>query len=155
MKTTCMSGFLLCVLSGTAFGVVIDFEAFPGPDNKLSTADDILINAPNLFDDQIEQVTTQFAPLGIVFLPNPSEQNKNEILNDSSFSRTTGSRRNLLSTARGEYPFGPIEARFTVPVYEVKMAIGLGQPTFAALTGWKFLTAARICSAASWGPTSS
>jgi hypothetical protein len=32
----------------------------------------------------------------------------------------------LLSTSRQFFAFGPIEARFTLPVYEVTMAIGLG-----------------------------
>ena len=107
--------------------VLIDFEAFPGPDGLLGTGDDVTISAPSGFSSQSTQVTTQFSTLGIVFLPDPPENNKNEILSDVSFQRTVGSAGNLLSTSRIDYPFGPIEAHFTVPVYEVSMAVGLGR----------------------------
>lgn len=106
--------------------VLIDFETFPGPDGELGTLDDIPINAPNLFSDQPVQITDQYAAVGIEFLPTPGVQDQNEILNDASFNRTAGSSENLLSTLRSQFPFGPIEARFTVPVYELAMAIGLG-----------------------------
>ncbi len=32
----------------------------------------------------------------------------------------------MLSTRRTIFPFGPVERRFTQPVYQVRMAIGLG-----------------------------
>jgi hypothetical protein len=126
MKSTYFACFLICALTGTAWGVVVDFEKYPGLDGKLGTPDDVPITAPSFFDIQFEQQTTQFASLGIEFLPNPPQQNQNEILNDTTFTRTVGSSRNLLSTLRGQYAFGPIEARFSGPVYELKMAIGLG-----------------------------
>jgi hypothetical protein len=106
--------------------VTITFEAFPGPDGQLGTSDDVPIVAPALFDDQSQQITTQFASLGIRFLPDPPQHNHSEILNDSSFKRFAGSRPNLLSTSRVIYPFGPLEAEFAVPVRSVRMAIGLG-----------------------------
>jgi hypothetical protein len=132
MRTHPIVAMLTLVLAGTAHAVIIDFEKFPGPDGKLNTADDIPITAPAFFDVQFQQITTQFAPLGIEFLPNPPVENQNEILSDVTFDRTVGSTPNLLSTNRGEFPFGPIEARFTLPVYEVRMAIGLGLPAFAS-----------------------
>jgi hypothetical protein len=118
--------FMICLCASTAGAVVIDFETYPGPDGQLGTPDDIPIVAPALFNDQPVQITDQFQSVGIRFLPNPPQQNKNEILNDSTFTRTAGSRVNLLSTSRSSFAFGPIEAQFTVPVYELTMAIGLG-----------------------------
>jgi hypothetical protein len=106
--------------------VVIDFEAFPGPDGMLGTGDDVPIVAPSSFSSQSTQITTQFSSVGIEFLPDPPRDNQNEILNDSTFQRTAGSSPNLLSTVRGSFPFGPIEAIFTVPVQELTLAIGLG-----------------------------
>lgn len=126
MKTTFAAVLVLCVCTRTAHSVVIDFEKFPGPDGALGTSDDIPIAAPSLFVGQPEQITDQFASLGILFLPNSPQPDMNEILNDSSFQRTAGSRQNLLSTLRDSYSFGPIEAFFTVPVYSITMAIGLG-----------------------------
>jgi hypothetical protein len=117
---------MICLCASTAGAVVIDFETYPGPDGQLGTPDDIPIVAPALFNDQPVQITDQFQSVGIRFLPNPPQQNKNEILNDSTFTRTAGSRVNLLSTSRSSFAFGPIEAQFTVPVYELTMAIGLG-----------------------------
>ena len=79
-----------------------------------------------MFSSQPDQLTDEFADLGILFTPDPSVENKNEILNDSSFTRTVGSPVNLLSTDRLTHPpFGPIDAIFTIPVRELTMAIGL------------------------------
>jgi hypothetical protein len=125
MKLT-MAVLVLAVCAGSAWAVVIDFEKYPGPDGALGTPDDVPIVAPSLFANQPLQITNQFASLGIQFLPNPPLEDRSEILIDQSFERTAGTRPNLLSTNRVIHPFGRLEARFTVPVFSVRMAIGLG-----------------------------
>ena len=108
---------------GSSSSVFIDFEAFPGPDGQLGTADDITIDAPTLFSQQSEQLTEQFAPLGIHFVPNPSLEDVNEILNDSSFGTNPGSSPNIL-TSLGSVR-NAIEAYFDFDVYEITAAIGI------------------------------
>jgi len=124
MKAAILAGIIVVSASVTAHGVVIDFDTFPGPDGKLETGDDIPVSAPLQFSEQLQQLTTQYSSVGILFLPNPPLDDKNEILNDQSFFRTAGSPRNLLSTSVTAFPFGPVEARFTVTIYELTMAIG-------------------------------
>jgi len=115
-----------------ARSVLIDFEFFPGPDGILRTADDEVVDAPRHFSLQTSQLTTQYASLGIEFVPNPPLENRNEILDDTSFRRNTGSSPNLVSTLRlapnipgPRHLYGPIEALFTVPIRHLSMAVGL------------------------------
>jgi hypothetical protein len=115
-----------------ARGVLINFEFFPGPDGILGTADDEAVDAPGHFSLQTSQLTTQYASSGIEFLPNPPLEDRNEILDDTSFRRNVGSSPNLLTTLRlapnipgRRHLYGPVEASFTVPVRHLSMAIGL------------------------------
>jgi len=102
--------------------VRIEFEAFPGPDGMLGTVDDIPIVAPSTFASQAMQLTDEFAPLGIRFIPNPSLDQKNEVLNASSFTTPPSHTPLNLLASSGTLT---IEATFTVPVSRVKALIGI------------------------------
>ncbi len=80
MKSCVIAGILICHLATQVGAVVIDFESFPGPDGQLGTMDDVPIIAPALFVDQPQQITTQYATLGIEFLPDPPMNDKSESL---------------------------------------------------------------------------
>ena len=108
-----------------ALSVTIGFEYFPGSDGLLGTIDDIPINPPDGFNNITEQLTTQYENLGIVFTPNPPQNDMNEIAANWSFGGTSGSGNNLLSTNRQKYEYGPVGGRFLGDVYELSMAIGL------------------------------
>ena len=97
----CIAGLVMALAAGSAAqAVLITFESYPGPDGILGTGDDIPISAPALFSGQPVQLTTQFDSVGLTFLPNPSLQDMNEILNDSTWTRTVGTSPTLLSTSR-------------------------------------------------------
>ena len=102
--------------------VTIDFEFFPGPDGLLGTPDDIPITAPTLFSSQLEQLTDQFASLGIEFTPLVPIDDRNEILDAASFTTPPShTPPNLLGSAGSEI----IEFRFTVAVSSVTALIGI------------------------------
>ncbi|MBX3377739.1 MAG: hypothetical protein KF678_12135 [Phycisphaeraceae bacterium] len=108
-------------LPAAADVVTITFDHYPGPDNVLGTPDDVPIVAPSTFAAQTLQITDQFAALGIVFTTPPVE-NKNEILNNSSFVVPAGSTAPNLLASSGTLT---IEAQFTVPVFRVGAIIGI------------------------------
>jgi hypothetical protein len=120
-----LSGLAACALVSAPLAanpVVITFNFYPGPDGILGTPDDIPIVAPSTFAAQSEQLTDQFASVGILFIPSPPENDKNEILNNSSFSVPPSSTSpNLFASAGAR----TIEAIFTVPVFEVGMLLGV------------------------------
>ncbi len=115
----------LVAFQSAAHAVVIDFDFFPGPDGMLGTGDDVPVIAPNVFNDQPEQLTDQYAALGILFTPDPPVEDKNEILSNDSFGGTlpAESEPNLLTTRASAG--GIIEAEFTIPVFEVGALVGL------------------------------
>lgn len=112
-------------LPAAADTVTITFDHYPGPDNQLGTGDDIPIVAPTTFAAQTLQITDQFAALGIEFLTPPVED-KNEILNNNSFTNPAGSTEPNLMGSQGTIT---IEARFTVPVFRVGALIGVSGGT--------------------------
>lgn len=120
--------------------ITITFEAFPGPDGVLGTLDDVPIRAPSLFADQTQQLTNQFASLGIQFIPIPSVNDQNEILNSSSFATPPS---HTPPTARG-VQHGPGGA---VHGGGVHRAAGVGRGGGAP--GWaRAVPGQRVCGAA-------
>ena len=119
---------LVTLLLGPSFAqtVRIDFDAFPGPDGMLGTVDDIPIVGPASFAAQSMQVTDEFMPLGIRFIPNPALDDKNEILNGSAFSMSLGHSPPNVFASSGTLT---IEAEFTVHVHRVQALIGIGDGT--------------------------
>lgn len=112
-------------IASDAYCVTIGFEYYPGADGMLGTIDDIPINPPDGFNNITEQLTTQYETLGIVFTPNPPQNDMNEVAANWSFGGTAGSGNNLLSTNRQKYEYGPVGGRFLGDVYKLSMAIGL------------------------------
>lgn len=108
---------VLVVTPGIAQTVRIDFEFFPGPDGMLGTFDDVPITGPTGFFVQPMQLTDEFAPLGIRFVPNPSLDDMNEVLNSSSFTTPPSHTPPNLLASSG---MSTIEAVFTVPVSRVQ-----------------------------------
>ena len=108
------------------FDVTIDFEHFPGPDGQLGTDDDVPISAPSNFQDQREQLTDEFAPVGVRFNPIPAESDRNEILERGFANRTAGTGPNLVTTESIAAEFGLVGGEFTRRVRRVSAAIGLG-----------------------------
>lgn len=102
--------------------VRIEFEHFPGPDGLLGTPDDIPITAPTLFATQTSQLTTEFSTLGILFTPNPSVNDKNEILDSATFTTPPAHTRPNLLASSGALT---ISGEFTVPVFRVSALIGI------------------------------
>ena len=100
----------------------ITFDFWPGPDGELGTPDDIPITAPDLFSQQAEQLTDQFATVGILFTPDPSIDDKNEILNGRTFTTPPGHTEPNLLASSGTLT---IEGRFTIPIFEVSALIGI------------------------------
>ena len=113
---------LLLVAPLTAQTTTLDFNYYPGPDGILGTADDVPIVGPTTFAAQTVQLTDQFAALGIDFTPNPGTNDKNEILNSSSFTTPPGhTPPNLLGSAGA----ATITGSFSHPVYTVSALIGI------------------------------
>jgi hypothetical protein len=116
----------LCLfgLAGAAAAdvIVINFDFYPGPDGILGTPDDIPIVAPSTFAAQPEQLTNQFASVGVLFVPDPAENDKNEILISTSFQvPPTATPPNLLASSGTR----TIEGIFTIPVTEVGAILGI------------------------------
>lgn len=110
------------VAAGTAGAQTIDFDFFPGGDGLLGTADDVPIVAPSNFTDQTEQLTDQFASLGILFTPDPAVDGRNEILDSVSFSTPpSATAPNLLASSGSQI----IEFIFTKPINDVGAIIGI------------------------------
>ncbi len=106
--------------------VTLEFESFPGPDGLLGTADDILIDAPTTFASQPDQLTDEFAALGIQFVPNPPVDNSNEVLDAASFNTPPEHTAPNILAASGS---STIEAEFTVPVFQVSALVGISGGT--------------------------
>jgi len=101
---------------------MITFEFYPGPDGMLGTPDDIPISAPMFFTTQTEQLTDQFASVGILFTPDPPIQDMNEILDGATFfTPPAHTPPNLLASNESL----TIAGRFTIPIYEVEALIGI------------------------------
>lgn len=116
------AGILLALASGLRAQTTIDFDFYPGPDGVLGTADDVPVVAPGLFADQLEQLTDQYASLGINFTPNPPVDDSNEILESGSFNTPPShTPPNLLASSASAV----IEATFSVPVTSVTALIGI------------------------------
>jgi hypothetical protein len=116
----------LCLLglagAAAADVIVINFDFYPGPDGILGTPDDEPIVAPTTFAVQSVQLTDQFASVGVRFIPSPSQNDKNEILNNASFTvPPAATPPNLLASAGAL----TIEGIFTVPVLEVGAILGI------------------------------
>jgi hypothetical protein len=115
-------------IEGTWSGTCISFDTLPGTDGYLGTSDDTPIAAPPFFVDQNAQVTSDFGTQGVLFLPNPGVNDRNEILNnDTFFIGTLSSEPNLITTFG--LLNGNIDAEFVRPVYRVEADIGLGLGT--------------------------
>lgn len=111
-------------LEGTLSGVCIDFDRTPGADGIIGTSDDAPIVAPTLFVNQAAQLTTDFQSQGVVFLPNPSTNDVNEILNNDTFpTGGLSSEPNLFTTA--STAGGVLRAAFLRPVFSVTVDLGL------------------------------
>lgn len=119
----------LAATPALAQSTLITFEALPGVDGVLGTADDLPLVAPADFGTQTEQLTDQFATTGIVFEPSPMPtENINEVLD------ATAVTQNILFSAPNalvSLGFSPITFRFTIPVTEVSALVGLGNGTDA------------------------
>jgi len=114
--------FLALASPAAAQTVRIEFESYPGPDGVFGTADDVPVVAPTLFAGQGEQLTDQYASLGILFTPDPAVDNMNEILDAASFSTPPSHTPLNLLASSGTLT---IEAEFTVPVSRVGALIGI------------------------------
>jgi hypothetical protein len=108
--------------SAGAQTIVLNFDVFPGPDNVLGTADDVPITAPTTFAAQPAQLTSEFGSQGILFTPSPATNDKNEILNRSSFTFPPSSSAPNIFASSGTLT---IEGRFTVAVSEVGALLGI------------------------------
>jgi hypothetical protein len=116
--------FVLAAGSAAALGnpVVINFDFYPGPDGILGTPDDIPITAPTSFLSQTMQITDQFASVGVLFIPSPPENDKNEILNSATFTvPSIATPPNLFASSGSR----TIEGIFTVEVYEMGAILGI------------------------------
>jgi hypothetical protein len=117
---TALAAFLLAG-AASADTIVVNFDFYPGPDGVLGTGDDVPIVAPTTFASQTLQLTDQFAAVGIVFAV-PPVNDRNEILNNDTFTNPPGSTEPNLLAASGTLA---IEARFIIPVFEVGAIIGV------------------------------
>ncbi|MCA9278060.1 MAG: hypothetical protein H6815_04640 [Phycisphaeraceae bacterium] len=125
MKTKPM--FLAVALSATAAvagpgAVTINFDVYPGPDGVLGTPDDVPIAAPTTFNGQAEQLTNQYASVGILFTPSAPINDQNEILDAASFNTPASHTPPNLLASSGSLP---IEATFTTPVIRVSALVGI------------------------------
>jgi len=102
--------------------VRIEFEATPGPDGVLGTADDVPIVAPTTFGAQPQQLTDEFMSLGLRFTPNPATNDMNEVLDAASFTTPAGHTPPNLFASSGTLM---IRGSFTVPVSRVGALIGI------------------------------
>ena len=110
--------------ASSAVGQVnITFDFYPGPDGILGTGDDIPIVAPSLFSAQTLQLTNEFDSVGIRFIPTfPPIDDKNEILNSSSFSTPPShTRPNIFASAGTQI----MEGNFLGDVFEVTALVGI------------------------------